>query len=85
MRTIYEGISMLITPTTPIRRIEEALIQLQYALCDYYICGEQNRDPALNSLEAPLYGLRVNLNSALSAISRFAEEPEIVSIQNAVR
>jgi hypothetical protein len=82
IRSIYEGISMV---TTSIRRIEEALIQLQYALGDYYTSREQNVDSAFTVLEAPLYGLRVNLNSALSAISHIAADPEIGNAKNAAR
>jgi hypothetical protein len=82
IRSIYEGISMV---TTSIRRIEEALIQLQYALGDYYTSREQNVDSAFTVLEAPLYGLRVNLNSALSAISHVAADPEIGNAKHTAR
>jgi hypothetical protein len=71
--------------TTSISRIEEALIQLHYALADYYTSGEQNRDSTFTALEAPLYGLRVNLNSTLSAISHIATDPEIGCDNNATR
>jgi hypothetical protein len=71
--------------TTPISRIEEALIQLEYVLADYYTCSERNHDNTYNSLEASLYGLRILLDSALAAINRSAAKPEIVNIKNAAR
>jgi hypothetical protein len=82
MRSTYEGISMV---TMSIRRVEEALIQLQYALGDYYTSQEQNHDSAFTVLEAPLYGLRVNLSSALSAINYITADPETSSVKNPVR
>jgi hypothetical protein len=62
--------------TTPLTRIEEALLHLQYALADYYASGEQNSHPGFNCLEAPLYGLRINLDSTLSAINHSAAKAE---------
>jgi len=71
--------------TTSISRIEEALIQLEYVLGDYYTCSERHHNNAHNSLDESLYGLRIILDTALAAISRSAAKPEIVNVQRAVR
>jgi hypothetical protein len=49
-----------------IRSLEEALIQLQYALGDYYSCGAS--DPA--TLDAPLGELRKIVTSTQLAITQ---------------
>jgi len=70
---------------TPIIRVEEALIQLEYVLADYYTYGERNHDNVFKSLEETLYRLRITLDSTLSAISRFTTEPEIENIKKVAR
>jgi hypothetical protein len=44
--------------TSPVNSIEVALIELQYALGDYYGCGEQDHDAMFNTLEPSLCELR---------------------------
>jgi hypothetical protein len=70
---------------TPIILVEEALIQLEYVLADYYTYSERNHDNVFKSLEETLYCLRITLDSTLSAISRFTTEPEIENIKKVAR
>ena len=71
--------------TTPISRIEEALIHLEYVLGDYYTSSERNHDNVLNSLEEALYGLRIILDTALAAINRSASNSKVAEIKHATR
>ena len=52
--------------------LEEALIQLQYALGDYYSCGK--RAAEFSPLDASLCVLREACVAALNQISRFGAE-----------
>jgi len=61
--------------TSPVSSIELALIQLQYALGDYYSCGEQDRE--LDALDPSLRELRKIAFSAQRAIDFLDAKPKI--------
>jgi hypothetical protein len=63
--------------TASIRNLEEALIQLQYALGDYRSCGKQDCVAGLSPLDASLYVLREASISAQVEISLLGASPQI--------
>jgi hypothetical protein len=63
--------------TASIRNLEEALIQLQYALGDYRSRGKQDCDARLGPLDASLCVLREASISAQVEISLLGASPEI--------
>jgi len=65
-----------------IRNLEEALIQLQYALGDYHSCGKQNRDAGSNPLDASLCVLREACIAAQAEINRSSASPETADINH---
>ena len=66
--------------TSALRSLEEALIQLQYALGDYHSCGKQDRDAGFSSLDASLCVLRKASISAQVEISLLGAAPEIAGV-----
>jgi hypothetical protein len=64
---------------TSIRNLEEALIQLQYALGDYRSCGKLG-DAGLGPLDASLCVLREASISAQVEISLLGAAPEIAGV-----
>jgi hypothetical protein len=65
--------------TLSLRSIEEALIQLQYALCDYY---SRARDPELSRLDASLCMLRKTAVSAQFEINLLDPTPKAAEINH---
>jgi hypothetical protein len=65
-----------------IKSLEEALIQLQYALGDYHSCGEQDRDAGFSSLDASLCVLREASISAQVEISLLGTHTKILKINH---
>jgi hypothetical protein len=63
--------------TSSIRSLEEALIQLQYALGDYHSCGKRDRNAGFSPLEASLCVLREAAISAQVEINLLDSSPEI--------
>jgi len=63
-----------------IRSLEEALIQLLYALGDYHSCGKQDRATGFSPLDASLCVLREASVSAQVEISLLAASREIAGI-----
>jgi len=53
-----------------IDNIEVALIQLRYAVADYYSCGDGECAKVFNILDAPLCHLREGASSTQRAIDR---------------
>jgi hypothetical protein len=63
--------------TASIRSLEEALIQLQYALGDYRNCAKQDCVAGLSPLDASLCVLREASVAAQVEISLLGASPEI--------
>jgi len=68
--------------TSSIRNLEEALIQLQYALGDYRSCGKQDRDARFSPLDASLRVLREASIAAQVEISLLGALPESAGIDH---
>jgi len=68
--------------TSSLTSLEEALIQLQYALGDYHSCGKQDRDVGLSPLDASLCVLRKASIAAQVEISLLGALPEIAGIDH---
>jgi hypothetical protein len=64
--------------TSPVNSIEAALIELQYALGDYYCRTEQDHDVAFTTLDPSLRELRKIAFSVQRAISLVDAKPKIV-------
>jgi hypothetical protein len=67
---------------SPVRDIEEALIQLHYPLADYYICNKPDRDAEFNTFDAPIYELRKSALSAHLKICLSGAKPKTVRIKD---
>ena len=63
---------------SPVKSIEVALIELQYALGDYYGCGEQDHDVVFDTLDPSLRELRKLAFSVQRAISLVDAKPKSV-------
>jgi hypothetical protein len=68
--------------TLSLRSLEEALIQLQYALCDYYDCAEGDRDAGFSRLDASLRVLRKTAVSAQLEINLLGATPKAAEINH---
>ena len=68
--------------TSSIRNLEEALIQLRYALGDYHSCGKQDCDAGLSPLDASLCVLREASIAAQVEINLLGASPEIAGIDH---
>ena len=68
--------------TLSLRNIEEALIQLQYALIDYYSCAERDRDAEFSRLDASLCVLRKTAVSAQFEIDLLSATPKAAEINH---
>jgi hypothetical protein len=68
--------------TSSIRSLEEALIQLQYALGDYHSCGKRDRVAGFSPLEASLCVLREAAMSAQVEINLLAGSPGITDVNH---
>jgi hypothetical protein len=62
--------------TSSIRSLEEALIQLQYALGDYRVCVKQDRAAGFSPLDASLCVLREAAMSAQLEINLLGGSPD---------
>jgi hypothetical protein len=58
--------------------IEESLIQLQYAVADYYSCGVSDSAEMFRSLEAPLRELCRDAVSTQRAIDLLRAKPRVL-------
>ncbi len=64
---------------SPVENIEELLIQLQYALADYYTSVAREGELTFDSLDASLSELRKDASSvqlAIRSIARHAQKSE---------
>jgi hypothetical protein len=68
--------------TLSLRSIEEALIQLQYALGDYYSRAEWDRDVGYRALDASLRALRKTAVSAQLEINLLGAKPKAAEIDH---
>jgi len=68
--------------TSSINSIEKALIQLQYALGDYYCCNSINCDAEFIAFDAALDDLLKSAISVHLAIGLLGAKPKIASINH---
>ena len=67
---------------SPVKSIEVALIELQYALGDHYGCGEQDHDVVFDTFDPSLRELRKLAFSVQRAISLVDAKPKSVGTRH---